>query len=105
MPKSLEWRCRSSRGICEVREYGDRIGRNNTPAGAREERRSDFECELVVVIGKECKDVSREHALEYVAGYMCGNDVSPRDWQLKNGGSQWCRGRRFDTLRRSDLAW
>src|SRR5258707_6280449 len=58
----------------------------------------DYECELVVVIGKECKDVSREKALEYVAGYMCGNDVSARDWQLKKGGSQWCRGKSFDTF-------
>jgi 2-keto-4-pentenoate hydratase/2-oxohepta-3-ene-1,7-dioic acid hydratase in catechol pathway len=58
----------------------------------------DYECELVVVIGKECKDVSREQALEYVAGYMCGNDVSARDWQIKKGGSQWCRGKSFDTF-------
>lgn len=58
----------------------------------------DYECELVVVIGKECKDVPREQALEYVAGYMCGNDVSARDWQLKKGGSQWCRGKSFDTF-------
>ena len=58
----------------------------------------DYECELVVVIRKECKDVSREQALEYVAGYMCGNDVSARDWQLKKGGSQWCRGKSFDTF-------
>jgi 2-keto-4-pentenoate hydratase/2-oxohepta-3-ene-1,7-dioic acid hydratase in catechol pathway len=58
----------------------------------------DYECELVVVIGKECKDVSRDRALEYVAGYMCGNDVSARDWQIKKGGSQWCRGKSFDTF-------
>ena len=58
----------------------------------------DYEGELVVVIGKKCKDVSREHALDYVAGYTCGNDVSARDWQLKMGGSQWCRGKSFDTF-------
>lgn len=58
----------------------------------------DYECELVIVIGKECKDVSREKALDYVAGYMCGNDVSARDWQIKKGGSQWCRGKSFDTF-------
>jgi len=33
-----------------------------------------------------------------VAGYTCGNDVSARDWQLKMGGSQWCRGKSFDTF-------
>jgi 2-keto-4-pentenoate hydratase/2-oxohepta-3-ene-1,7-dioic acid hydratase in catechol pathway len=58
----------------------------------------DYEGELVVIVGKTCKDVSRERALEYVAGYACGNDVSARDWQLKKGGSQWCRGKSFDTF-------
>jgi 2-keto-4-pentenoate hydratase/2-oxohepta-3-ene-1,7-dioic acid hydratase in catechol pathway len=61
-------------------------------------REVDYECELVVVIGKVCKDVSRARALDYVAGYTCGNDVSARDWQLKWGGSQWCRGKSFDTF-------
>ena len=58
----------------------------------------DYEGELVVIIGRTCKDVGRERALEYVAGYTCGNDVSSRDWQLKRGGSQWCRGKSFDTF-------
>ncbi len=58
----------------------------------------DYEGELVVIIGKTCKDVSRERALDFVAGYTCGNDVSARDWQLKKGGSQWCRGKSFDTF-------
>jgi 2-keto-4-pentenoate hydratase/2-oxohepta-3-ene-1,7-dioic acid hydratase in catechol pathway len=58
----------------------------------------DFECELAVVIGKRCKNVSREQALDYVLGYTCANDVSARDWQLKWGGGQWCRGKTFDTF-------
>lgn len=58
----------------------------------------DYECELVIVIGKECKNVGRDRALEHVFGYTCGNDVSARDWQLKLGGSQWCRGKSFDTF-------
>jgi 2-keto-4-pentenoate hydratase/2-oxohepta-3-ene-1,7-dioic acid hydratase in catechol pathway len=58
----------------------------------------DYEGELVVIIGKACKDVSRDRALDYVAGYTCGNDVSARDWQLKKGGTQWCRGKSFDTF-------
>ena len=58
----------------------------------------DYEGELVVIIGQAGKDVSRDRALEYVAGYTCGNDVSARDWQLKKGGSQWCRGKSFDTF-------
>src|SRR5215470_1062288 len=58
----------------------------------------DYEGELVVVLGKRCRNVEREKALEYVAGYCCGNDVSARDWQLKTGGGQWCRGKTFDTF-------
>lgn len=58
----------------------------------------DYECELAVVIGKPCKNVSREDALNYVLGYTCCNDVSARDWQIKRGGGQWCRGKTFDTF-------
>jgi len=58
----------------------------------------DFECELAVVIGQACKNVTPEHALDYVLGYTCANDVSARDWQGKWGGGQWCRGKTFDTF-------
>jgi 2-keto-4-pentenoate hydratase/2-oxohepta-3-ene-1,7-dioic acid hydratase in catechol pathway len=58
----------------------------------------DYECELAVVIGRACKNVKREHALDYVLGFTCANDVSARDWQLKLGGGQWCRGKFFDTF-------
>jgi 2-keto-4-pentenoate hydratase/2-oxohepta-3-ene-1,7-dioic acid hydratase in catechol pathway len=58
----------------------------------------DYECELAVVIGKQCKNASRESALDYVLGYTCANDVSARDWQSKWGGGQWCRGKTFDTF-------
>ncbi len=58
----------------------------------------DYECELAVVIGKRCKNVSRGEAIDYVLGYTCANDVSARDWQKEMGGSQWCRGKTFDTF-------
>jgi 2-keto-4-pentenoate hydratase/2-oxohepta-3-ene-1,7-dioic acid hydratase in catechol pathway len=58
----------------------------------------DYECELAVVIGKQCYNVSKAEALEYVLGYTCANDVSARDWQLKWGGGQWCRGKTFATF-------
>jgi 2-keto-4-pentenoate hydratase/2-oxohepta-3-ene-1,7-dioic acid hydratase in catechol pathway len=58
----------------------------------------DYECELAVVIGKKCKNVSREKALDYVLGYACANDVSARDWQFNGSGGQWCRGKTFDTF-------
>lgn len=58
----------------------------------------DYECELAIVIGKACKNASREEALDYVLGYTCANDVSARDWQRDGGGGQWCRGKTFDTF-------
>jgi 2-keto-4-pentenoate hydratase/2-oxohepta-3-ene-1,7-dioic acid hydratase in catechol pathway len=58
----------------------------------------DYECELAVVIGKRCKNVSRKYALDYVLGYTAANDISARDWQGKWGGGQWCRGKTFDTF-------
>jgi len=58
----------------------------------------DFEGELGVIIGYECKNVSRDEALGYVLGYTIANDVSARDWQKTWGGSQWCRGKTFDTF-------
>jgi len=58
----------------------------------------DYECELAVVIGKTCHNVSRDRALEHVLGYTCGNDISARDWQRNGGGGQWCRGKTFATF-------
>jgi 2-keto-4-pentenoate hydratase/2-oxohepta-3-ene-1,7-dioic acid hydratase in catechol pathway len=58
----------------------------------------DYECELAIVIGKAAKNVTKATALDYVLGYTCANDVSARDWQRTWGGSQWCRGKTFDTF-------
>jgi 2-keto-4-pentenoate hydratase/2-oxohepta-3-ene-1,7-dioic acid hydratase in catechol pathway len=58
----------------------------------------DYECELAVVLGKRCHNVSRESALDHVLGYTCANDVSARDWQRNGGAGQWCRGKTFATF-------
>lgn len=57
--------------------------------------KTDWEVELAVVIGKRAKYVSKETALEYVAGYCVHNDVSERDFQLHHGG-QWVKGKSAD---------
>ncbi len=54
----------------------------------------DYECELAVVIGRACKNVLREEALDYVLGYTCANDVSARDWQKQMGGASGAAARR-----------
>eukprot|EP01127_Copromyxa_protea_P000302 TRINITY_DN1024_c0_g1_i3.p1 TRINITY_DN1024_c0_g1~~TRINITY_DN1024_c0_g1_i3.p1 ORF type:complete len:312 (-),score=43.72 TRINITY_DN1024_c0_g1_i3:45-980(-) len=59
----------------------------------------DYEAELVVVIGKACKNATKENALDFVAGYTVANDVSARRWQGNvRGGSQWCFAKSFDTF-------
>ena len=58
----------------------------------------DYEAELVVVIGKQGKNISKENAFSHVAGYTCGNDVSARDWQKGRPGGQWLLGKTPDTF-------
>ena len=51
----------------------------------------DYEAELVVVIGRQAKNVDEASAMDYVAGYTLGNDISARDWQKgKPGGGNGC---------------
>lgn len=58
----------------------------------------DFEAELVVVIGMKGRNIARDIAMQHVAGYTVGHDVSARDWQLKKDGKQWMVGKTFDTF-------
>lgn len=64
------------------------------PPGAQ---KVDWEVELGIVIGEEARNVSRERALDYVAGYCVVNDVSERAWQIERGG-QWDKGKSYDTF-------
>jgi len=58
--------------------------------------RVDYEGELVAVIGRPCRRVAPDQALEFVFGYTCGNDVSARHWQ--RGDLQWWRAKGSDTF-------
>ncbi|WP_354677299.1 fumarylacetoacetate hydrolase family protein [Cupriavidus plantarum] len=59
--------------------------------------KSDWEVELGVVIGTTARNVSRESALDHVAGYCVVNDVSEREFQLERGGT-WDKGKGCDTF-------
>ena len=59
--------------------------------------KTDWEVELGVVIGTKAKYVSKENALDHVAGYCIVNDVSERDFQSKLTG-QWTKGKSCDTF-------
>jgi 2-keto-4-pentenoate hydratase/2-oxohepta-3-ene-1,7-dioic acid hydratase in catechol pathway len=58
-------------------------------------KKFDYEIELVIVMGKQARDVSEKEALSYVAGYATGNDFSARDLQFETGG-QWMAGKTSD---------
>ena len=60
-------------------------------------KKSDWEVELAVVIGKTSRSVPEAQAMEHVAGYMLHNDYSEREWQLEHGG-QWVKGKSADTF-------
>jgi 2-keto-4-pentenoate hydratase/2-oxohepta-3-ene-1,7-dioic acid hydratase in catechol pathway len=55
----------------------------------------DYEAELVAIIGKGGRHISREAAPASVFGYCCGNDATERVWQHRT--PQWVLGKSFDT--------
>jgi 2-keto-4-pentenoate hydratase/2-oxohepta-3-ene-1,7-dioic acid hydratase in catechol pathway len=59
-------------------------------------QRVEHEGEIGVVIGKRLRNVSERQAMEGVAGYVCLNDVTARDWQKRE--SQWARAKGFDSF-------
>jgi 2-keto-4-pentenoate hydratase/2-oxohepta-3-ene-1,7-dioic acid hydratase in catechol pathway len=64
----------------------------------RVSKKVDYEAELVIVVGKRGRPRNAEEALDFVAGYSVGHDVSARDWQLEKDGKQWMVGKTFDTF-------
>jgi 2-keto-4-pentenoate hydratase/2-oxohepta-3-ene-1,7-dioic acid hydratase in catechol pathway len=73
------------------------VGPNDTVSIPKDSKKSDWEVELGVVIGKACKYVSEADALDYVAGYCVCNDVSERHFQTELTG-QWTKGKSCDTF-------
>ncbi len=57
-------------------------------------QKADYEAEFAFVIGKKGKNISESKAMDYVAGYMCANDISARDIQFAD--KQWVRGKTPD---------
>ena len=57
----------------------------------------DYEGELVIVMGKDCKNVQAADATSYVLGYCVGNDVSARNFQIPEASAgQFCYAKSFD---------
>jgi len=72
-------------------------GPNDNVEIPRGSKKTDWEVELGVVIGKPAKYIDEANALDYVAGYCVINDVSEREWQIERGGT-WDKGKGFDTF-------
>lgn len=72
------------------------IADNDAIVYPRQSQNVHFEGELGVVIGKECRRITRGSAFDYVLGYTCLNDVTARDIQRKD--VQFTRGKSFDTF-------
>ncbi|MBD9528155.1 MULTISPECIES: ureidoglycolate lyase [Paracoccus] len=73
------------------------VGPNDDVVIPEGSKKTDWEVELGIVIGKTARKVSKEQALEHVAGYCVVNDVSEREWQLERGQT-WDKGKGFDTF-------
>ena len=63
----------------------------------KDSKKTDWEVELAVVIGKKASYVAEQDALSYVAGYCLHNDVSEREFQIERGGT-WDKGKGCDTF-------
>jgi 2-keto-4-pentenoate hydratase/2-oxohepta-3-ene-1,7-dioic acid hydratase in catechol pathway len=72
-------------------------GPNDPVVLPRNSKKSDWEVELAVVIGKTARNVDRSDALSHVGGYCIMNDLSEREFQLERGG-QWDKGKGCDTF-------
>jgi 2,4-didehydro-3-deoxy-L-rhamnonate hydrolase len=73
------------------------VGPNDALVRPQNATKVDWEVELAVVIGKKAQYVSRQDALQHVAGYALHNDYSERQFQLERGG-QWVKGKSADTF-------
>ncbi len=63
----------------------------------RNSKKTDWEVELAVVIGKKASYVEEKNSMDYVAGFCLHNDYSEREFQLERNG-QWTKGKGCDTF-------
>jgi 2,4-didehydro-3-deoxy-L-rhamnonate hydrolase len=73
------------------------IGPNDDVVIPKNSKKTDWEVELAIVIGKKASYVEESEALNYIAGYCLHNDLSEREFQIERGG-QWVKGKSCDTF-------
>ena len=72
-------------------------GPNDNVVIPKKSKKTDWEVELAIVIGKKALYVDERNAMDHVAGYVLHNDYSEREFQLERGG-QWVKGKSCDTF-------
>ncbi|MCW8086726.1 fumarylacetoacetate hydrolase family protein [Sabulicella glaciei] len=83
--------------IVFLKANGAISGPNDDIVIPKNSSKTDWEVELCIVIGSKATCVGEEQALDHVAGYATGNDVSEREWQIERGGA-WDKGKGADTF-------
>ena len=73
------------------------VGPDDDVVIPRGSKKTDWEVELAIIIGRRASYVSEADAMKHVAGYALHNDYSEREWQLERGG-QWVKGKSCDTF-------
>ncbi len=73
------------------------VGPNDDLIIPRGSKKTDWEVELGVVIGKKASYVEKAEAMDYVVGYVLHNDYSEREFQIERSG-QWVKGKSCDTF-------
>ncbi|MDO8877855.1 MAG: fumarylacetoacetate hydrolase family protein [Pseudolabrys sp.] len=86
-------RTESEKPVIFLRLAASQVGHGQPMVCPKVSSQFDYEGELAVVIGKRGRHISRNNALDYIAGYSCYNDGSLRDWQRHT--SQWTPGKNF----------
>jgi 2-keto-4-pentenoate hydratase/2-oxohepta-3-ene-1,7-dioic acid hydratase in catechol pathway len=73
-------------------------GPNDDTIIPKESKKLDYEVELAIVIGSRARYLAKDTAMDAVAGYCIGNDVSERTFQLERSGGQWYKGKSSETF-------
>lgn len=98
----MDEKAKTSTPFCFIKLPSAVIGPNETVVLPRQVEKPDWELELGVVIGKRCRHVAPEQAMDHVAGYAVVNDVTARELIFRKDGSavgpDWLAGKSFPTF-------
>jgi len=73
-------------------------GPNDNVIIPKNSKKTDWEIELGIVIGKKAQYISEDKSFEYIFGYCIVNDISEREFQIERSGGQWDKGKGCDTF-------